>query len=314
MRYDERILSMESELPTSMTGVLAASGSRRSLVGVVLAGVLGYAVAPNAGAKKKRKKHNTAPSTPLPSSPPAPSPDPAPTGPTRGILTRIFANPASIAIPDPRDTLGGNAQGSMASPFPSNIVVSGLTNGVITDIQVHLNRLSHTYTPDIDMLVTATHVPVNALIMSDIGGGPVTDVTLVLDDAAPEPLGGPDTFSTVTSGTFRPANGEIDDPFPAPAPAPSGNSELAVFRGYDPNGIWQLFICDDVGLDSGTLAGGWALEITAEVDLPPAAVASSVKAKVEHGNEHERARRKGKKRTRTNGPAHDAKVRHRRQH
>ena len=239
-----------------MNGVLGASGSRRALVGVALAGLCGFIAAPNAGAKKKHKKHKPATSAPAPSSPQAPSPEPGPTGPTRGTVTRTFANAASIAILDAADAQPIGIPPTMASPYPSQIVVSGLANGVIADIKVHLNRLSHGYTPDIDVLLAATHLPVNALIMSDVGdGSPVTDVSLVLDDAAPEALGGADTFSGLTNGTFRPANGEADDQIPAPAPTPSGNSDGGV-RGYDPNGIWQLFVSDDAGVDGGTLAGG----------------------------------------------------------
>src|SRR5262249_33156585 len=45
---------------------------------------------------------------------------------------------------------------------------------------------------------------------------------------------------------------------------------LSVFNGTDPNGVWQLFIMDDQGSDSGVISGGWRLVIsTAAVVLPP---------------------------------------------
>ena len=41
---------------------------------------------------------------------------------------------------------------------------------------------------------------------------------------------------------------------------------LVFFNGQNPNGTWQLFIQDDTGGDTGSLAGGWALEVTAQVE------------------------------------------------
>jgi hypothetical protein len=52
----------------------------------------------------------------------------------------------------------------------------------------------------------------------------------------------------------------------APAPAPNGNSFLSVFKGQNPNGVWELWVLDDTDDDTGKIAGGWSLEITAEVD------------------------------------------------
>jgi Ca2+-binding RTX toxin-like protein len=36
---------------------------------------------------------------------------------------------------------------------------------------------------------------------------------------------------------------------------------LSAFNGTNPNGAWQLFVQDDVGWDSGSIAGGWSLTI-----------------------------------------------------
>ena len=68
-------------------------------------------------------------------------------------------------------------------------------------------------------------------------------------------------------GTYRPVNYGGGDSFPAPAPAtfqspaPAGTATLAsVFNGTDPNGDWKLFIVDDQGFSSGSLAS-WSLTI-----------------------------------------------------
>ena len=59
-------------------------------------------------------------------------------------------------------------------------------------------------------------------------------------------------------------------PAPAPAapyqsPAPGGVATFgSVFGGQNPNGLWSLYIVDDVGGDSGSITGGWDLIITTE--------------------------------------------------
>src|SRR5690606_18618161 len=56
-----------------------------------------------------------------------------------------------------------------------------------------------------------------------------------------------------------------DDGFPSPAPPNTADdpyvTSLDVFNGTDPNGEWHLFVIDDASGDSGSIAGGWSLEI-----------------------------------------------------
>jgi hypothetical protein len=74
---------------------------------------------------------------------------------------------------------------------------------------------------------------------------------------------------TLEGGTYQPTNvedGESDhDVFPASAPTPSGNSSLSVSRGQNPNGVWEFWVLEP-RRDVGGFAGGWGLEISAEVD------------------------------------------------
>ena len=81
------------------------------------------------------------------------------------------------------------------------------------------------------------------------------------------PDGGP-----LASGTYKPTNIDTSDTFPAPAPAPSAATTLATFNGSDPNGTWSLFVVDDAGGDTGSMAGGWCLELAT---APPTAVTLS---------------------------------------
>jgi hypothetical protein len=46
---------------------------------------------------------------------------------------------------------------------------------------------------------------------------------------------------------------------------------LAGFNGTNPNGLWLLYVVDDSPGDSGSIAGGWSLNILTSGSLPPAA-------------------------------------------
>jgi subtilisin-like proprotein convertase family protein len=150
-----------------------------------------------------------------------------------------------------------------APVYPSSIAVSGATKGV-TDVDVYLNGLSHSWPSEVDVLLVGPEGQ-QATILSDAGGNAsIQDVNLVLDDSAAAPVGYP-----IASGSFQPTNvASGGDSFPPPAPTANGSSSLSVFNGTDPNGVWQLFVADDASRSRGVL-GGWYLKITT-VDGPTA--------------------------------------------
>ena len=159
----------------------------------------------------------------------------------------IFTNPNSITIP---------SSGS-ASPYPSTINVSGVS-GNIANIQVSLSGLSHTYPDDVDMFLRGPGGQ-KVMLMSDAGGSAdLNNVNLTFRDSASGTL--PDG-SQITSGTYRPTDYRVGDTFPTPAPAGPYGTALSAFNGTNPNGAWQLFVQDDMGWDSGSIAGGWSLTI-----------------------------------------------------
>ncbi len=165
-----------------------------------------------------------------------------------------------------------------ATPYPSTITITGLV-GVVTKVTVTLNNFTHTYPDDVDILLVGP-TGEQALIMSDAGGGnSVGGLTITLDDNAPNPL--PDG-DPLTSGTFRPANyasgGYAGDTFPPPAPGPTyDNTSLAVFKDKDPNGVWSLYVYDDLAVDGGNIAGGWGLNFTfVDANIPSADVSIAI--------------------------------------
>ena len=174
--------------------------------------------------------------------------------------SNLICNPAAITIPG-----SGTASGPGA-PYPSAIVVAGQLTS-LTDVNVHLLGMNHTWPDDLDFLVVGPQGQ-NLIVMSDVGSSyDLANVDLVLDDAAVASL--PDS-AQIVSGAYKPTNIGTGDTFPAPAPAPSAATTLATFNGTDPNGTWSLYTYDDAGGDIGNISGGWCLELSAETPvLPP---------------------------------------------
>lgn len=96
-------------------------------------------------------------------------------------------------------------------------------------------------------------------MLSDAGGNdgvdPASGIALKLDDEASNPL--PDSDGPLVTQAYTPANyAGSGDTFNLPAPRQSGKVTLSSFDGINPNGDWQLFIMDDSGSDSGSIANG----------------------------------------------------------
>jgi subtilisin-like proprotein convertase family protein len=164
--------------------------------------------------------------------------------------------------------------------YPSTIAVSGL-RGTISDVNVTLTGISHTFPEDVDVLLVGPGGP-STILMADTGRNRETqlsNVNLTFDDAAAESL--PDS-SQIVSGTYKPtlgtapANGDfgcsVPTSFPSTAPAGPYGSSLSVFNDTDPNGTWSLYVVDDTAGDAGSISGGWSLDITVE-QTPEQAIA-----------------------------------------
>lgn len=154
-------------------------------------------------------------------------------------------------------------------PYPSDLTVT--RPGVITDLNLTLLSVDHTFPDDVDILLVGPGGQ-QATVMSDVGAGTdIVNANITLDDeaGAPLPAGGP-----IATGTFQPTNGGPADTFPAPAPAPTGSSALSVFDGTSPVGTWRLFVVDDVGiLDGGDISGGWTLTMSTTTNPYPSTLA-----------------------------------------
>ncbi len=163
-------------------------------------------------------------------------------------VVRVFSNTNVVNIPD-------SGQGTPL--YPSTIMVSGVT-GLVGRVTVTLSNVTHTFVDDLDILVARTNGP-QVIVMSDSGNpNGVVNTTITLDDTAPLPL--PDD-GQILSTSYQPADYEPGDSFNWPAPDGPYGSALSAFAGADPNGPWSLYVMDDAGGDSGTMAGGWSVAV-----------------------------------------------------
>lgn len=191
------------------------------------------------------------------------------------VIGSTFCNPGPIAIPD------GALTGGPATPYPSNIFVSGLA-GAVSKVTLTLNNLTETRPDDLDMLLVGPN-GARFVVMSDVGGQTaIGNVTLTLDDAAASLL--PDA-TPLTAGTFRPTavNSGSGAVFPSPAPgapysfaAPFGAATFATsFGGSNPNGTWSLYVVDDAtGGGAGSIASA-CLSFVTTSDTPTTTTVTS---------------------------------------
>jgi subtilisin-like proprotein convertase family protein len=174
-------------------------------------------------------------------------------------VIRTFSNPTQLAI------------ASNAQTAPSTIAVSGL-NTPIADVAVTLTALSHPTAGDLDVLLVGPGGQA-VLLMSEAGDDAAND-SLTFDDQAAAQL---PLSNELTSGVFQPTDYDFTgapDAFAAPAPTdPNIGSSLGIFNGTNANGTWTLFIReqDNVPPETGNIAGGWSLRITAANGVPSAA-------------------------------------------
>jgi hypothetical protein len=171
-----------------------------------------------------------------------------------------FCNPGAITVPS---TAGA------ATPYPSNIFVTGLS-GNIGAVTVNLNNISSSNIAQTDLLLVG---PTGAQIIpfASVGdSSTISGVNVVLDDAASSLIPG---GSPLTSGSYLPTSitGSTSLAFPAPAPlilssnyaATDGSATLtSTFQNTAPNGTWALYAMDNAGNGAGSIGGGWCVNIS----------------------------------------------------
>ncbi len=183
----------------------------------------------------------------------------------------VFTNPGGISMPDTASSV----------PYPSNILVSGLT-GTISKVTLTLTNATFPQNGDFNFLLVGPGGQ-TFVFMSDAGGlfSPSTGVNLTFDDAAATLL--PNSGS-IASGTYRPTDYNVDgETFPSPAPAgpyntaaPTGaGTFFSVYGGSAPNGTWSLYPLDDTGGGGTATIGSWNLTFITSGDAATTTVLTS---------------------------------------
>ena len=181
--------------------------------------------------------------------------------------TNSFNNTNAIIIPDH----------GIAAPYPATISVAGLT-GLVSKVTVTLNGVTHAFPNDIGVLLVSP-TGSKSVVMSGAGGGnAITNLTLVFDDAAASSLV---ATAPIVSGTFKPTSFPTNRTFLTPAPAGSATASFSQLNGESPNGVWSLYVVDDVTGDAGSINQGWSLAITT-VSPVNSAADLSISASADH--------------------------------
>ena len=171
-----------------------------------------------------------------------------------GTATFTFKLPATNAFVS---STGNVLKSGPSQPYPSLINISGLS-GEVSKLTVTLSNLTHSFPSDLEMLLVGPEGQ-DAVLMATAGGAyAITNVNVTFDDAAASTL--PHNSQITNNTTAKLSNFTLAAPFPNPAPAAPYGSQLEVFDGTNPNGIWSLYVLDDSASDSGNL-GGWSVNI-----------------------------------------------------
>jgi hypothetical protein len=159
---------------------------------------------------------------------------------------------------------------SVASPYPSGLLVECVP-GPVKHLWVTLRGLSHNYPDDVDMMLagpgTVGGVVPAVRLLSDAGGGDnVTNLVLTFTDTVTNRL---PNSTALQGGVYAPTDYETPlDSFAPPAPGGVTATNFNGFLGAGANGMWSLYVRDDLGGDGGSIGGGWTVSIEWE-DTPP---------------------------------------------
>ncbi|TQK72853.1 hypothetical protein [Nocardioides sp. SLBN-35] len=176
---------------------------------------------------------------------------------------RTVTHPAPVVVPD-------------ASITTATLDVTNLP-GVITDVDVTLNNVVHTWPRDLDIYLQAPGSSRVVRLMSDACGTsatPLAGAFLTIDDDAGTTM---PTNAACPTGTYKPSEYE-----PANDTLPAGTTfadRLSVFDGGNANGTWTLYAADDLGVYTGQLTGGFSLTIATD-DAPGETTITSKPKKV----------------------------------
>lgn len=170
---------------------------------------------------------------------------------------QTYSNINTITIPS-------SGSDGRATPYGSTITVANAPSKIKT-LSISLQNINHTYAGDIQALVIAPNGQRVFLVSGAASNTVLVAQTWIFNQEAAATL--PTAFGTPSvSGIYRPTISGFN-PFPAPVPAGPHPTDLSTLYGINPNGVWTLYVFDNFPAASGgTILGGWAINITGEID------------------------------------------------
>ena len=109
----------------------------------------------------------------------------------------LFTNSALIKIP-------ASGSSGTAAPYPSQIAVSGMS-GPITDVNVTLHRVGHTFPSDIAVLLVSPSGDTVKLMQANCGVEDIEDFTWIFDQQTDNPMPGAPAARISSTGRTPPA-------------------------------------------------------------------------------------------------------------
>ena len=171
-----------------------------------------------------------------------------------GWSLSIDTGPIDVDLP------AGGATSGPASPYPATRTVPlGTDQGLITDLDVRIDGIFHTYPDDMEIVLQKVDGPTVSLMSDACGGADATAQGWTWDDEAGGTM--PDE-GPCTSPSYRPSNYAPGDHPPAPAPAGPYATSLSAFDLVDPRGEWRMWIADDSAGDEGFFTNRFTLTYT----------------------------------------------------
>jgi subtilisin-like proprotein convertase family protein len=173
------------------------------------------------------------------------------------------ASAATFSNPEAIKTSSFTNDSGPLFPYPSQIFVQG-QQGTVVKAAVTLTRIAHERIDELRAILVAPGGQA-ARFMAEVCAQQDTTtnpLTFTFDDSAGSSLPG---TAPCTSGTYRSSDhtfsaSTFDYPYPAP-PHPYPPT-LAGMTGAEPNGAWKLFMFDGTIGESGSIEGGWSLDLT----------------------------------------------------
>ncbi len=151
-----------------------------------------------------------------------------------------------------------------ASVYPIQFNVTGL--GAVTDVNLTLNGLSHTFADDLEVLLRSPTGTLVALMVNAGGSANFVNANITFDGqaAAALPNNNNNSNAVYSSGSYKTSTYALG---PIISNLIDGTT-LSLFNGEGANGVWKLYIRDDTLLDSGSLTGA-TLSIAAAAPAVP---------------------------------------------